>query len=76
MQPPVADYLKTLSRAEVDGIADFLAAAVIGGPASIRAGLEKLQEATGADEMMFVSDIFDPELRLRSLSIAAGVCGG
>lgn len=76
LQPPVADYLKTLSRAEVDGIADFLAAAVIGGPASIRAGLEKLQEATGADEMMFVSDIFDPELRLRSLSIVAGVCGG
>lgn len=76
LQPPVADYLKTLSRAEVDGIADFLAAAVIGGPASIRAGLEKLQEATGADEMMFVSDIFDPELRLRSLSIVAEVCGG
>ena len=76
LQPPVADYLKTLSRAEVDGIADFLAAAVIGGPASIRAGLEKLQEATGADEMIFVSDIFDPELRLRSLSIVAEVCGG
>ena len=76
LQPPVADYLKTLSRAEADGIANFLAAAVIGGPASIRAGLEKLQEATGADEMMFVSDIFDPELRLRSLSIVAEVCGG
>ena len=74
LQPPVADYLARLGRSEVDGIADFLAAAVIGGPASVRDGLEKLQAATGADEMMFVSDIFDPELRLRSLSIVAEVC--
>ena len=30
--------------------------------------------ATGADEIMFVCDIFDPALRQRSLSIAADVC--
>ena len=57
-------------------IADFLGAAVIGGPARIRDGLTALQQATGADEMMFVCDIFDPALRLRSLDIATAVCRG
>ena len=33
------------------------------------------QAASGADEFMFVCDIFDPALRQRSLTIAADVCG-
>jgi alkanesulfonate monooxygenase SsuD/methylene tetrahydromethanopterin reductase-like flavin-dependent oxidoreductase (luciferase family) len=53
------------------GIADFLAAAVIGGPDTVRAGLARLAEITQADEFMLVCDIFDPALRLRSLDIAA-----
>jgi hypothetical protein len=28
-----------------------------------------------ADELIVVCDIFDPELRLRSLAIAAAACG-
>jgi hypothetical protein len=28
-----------------------------------------------ADELILVCDIFDPELRLRSLDIAAAACG-
>ncbi len=74
LQPPVANLLSALSQREIAGISDFLAAAVIGGPERVRQGLEKLRELTAADEMMFVSDIFDPELRLRSLSIVAEVC--
>jgi hypothetical protein len=30
-----------------------------------------LHKTTGADELMLVSDVFDPSLRLRSLDIAA-----
>ena len=49
----------------------FLAAAVIGGPDTVRQGLQALVQATQADELMLVCDIFDPDLRLRSLDIAA-----
>nr|MCU0761782.1 LLM class flavin-dependent oxidoreductase [Hydrogenophaga sp.] len=33
-----------------------------------------LREATEADELVLVSDVFDPALRLRSLTIAAQAC--
>ena len=69
-----ADFLSRLSAQEKAGIQDFLGAAVVGGPDKVKAGLGVLQEATAADEMMIVCDIFDPILRLRSLDIAAGVC--
>jgi luciferase family oxidoreductase group 1 len=71
LPPPVADYLAGLSPQERSAIADFLGAAVIGSPQTVRAGLLALQRATGADEMMLVTDIFDPALRLRSLEITA-----
>lgn len=74
LKPPVADFIQNLHPRERSAIADFLGAAVIGGPERVREGLTALQQATAADEMMFVSDIFDPDLRLRSLEIAHGVC--
>jgi alkanesulfonate monooxygenase SsuD/methylene tetrahydromethanopterin reductase-like flavin-dependent oxidoreductase (luciferase family) len=74
LPPPVAGFMANLRPQERSAIADFLGAAVIGGPARVRDGLTALQQATGADEMMFVCDIFDPALRLRSLDIAAAVC--
>jgi luciferase family oxidoreductase group 1 len=70
---PVADFLTGLHPQERSGIADFLGAAVIGGPDTVRDGLNALKLATGADEMILVSDIFDPALRLRSLEITAGL---
>jgi len=73
LPPPVADYLSGLHPQERSGIADFLGAAVIGGPDTLRAGLTALQQATGANEIILVSDIFDPALRLRSLEITASV---
>ncbi len=54
-----------------EAIHDFLAAAVIGGPDTVRDGFAQLAELTQADEFMLVSDVFDPALRLRSLDIAA-----
>ena len=71
LQPPVENYLAGLQPQERAAIADFLAAGVVGGPATVRSGLHALAEATQADEFMFVSDVYDPQLRLRSLSIAA-----
>ena len=76
LPPPVENYLESLQPHERSAIGDFLGAAVIGGPDSVRQGLAELVEATAADELMLVCDIFDPELRLRSLDIAAAALAG
>jgi len=73
LQPPVQDFAQGLQPQERAAIADFLGAAVIGGPDKVRAGLAALAQATAADEFMLVCDVFDPALRLRSLDIAASV---
>jgi luciferase family oxidoreductase group 1 len=71
LQPPVAGYLESRDHQERAAIADFLAMAVIGGPATVAEHLKKIVDVTEADELMLVCDIFDPSLRLRSLEIAA-----
>ena len=68
---PVAGFMEHLDAQARAAIADFLACAVVGGPETVRAGLQQLANATQADEFMLVSDLFDPALRLRSLDIAA-----
>jgi luciferase family oxidoreductase group 1 len=73
LQPPIEGFLEQQHPQAKAAIADFLAAAVIGGPDTVRAGLMALAEATDADEFMLVSDVFDPALRLRSLDIATEV---
>ena len=64
----LAEQLLPQDRAAID---DFLAAAVIGGHETVRQGFAALLQATQADELMLVCDIYDPALRLRSLDIAA-----
>ncbi|CAM5790174.1 LLM class flavin-dependent oxidoreductase [Ottowia pentelensis] len=71
LQPPQEGFFARLTEAERAGIADFLACAVIGGPQTVRAGLQTLAEQTDCDEMMLVCDVYDPALRLRALDIAA-----
>jgi luciferase family oxidoreductase group 1 len=75
LQPPQADYLASRDAAERAAIADFLAMAVIGGPATVADQLQQIAELTRADELMLVCDIFDPALRLRALDIAAAAMG-
>lgn len=69
LAPPVPGFLDSLGYQERQAIADFLAVSVIGGPDTVRAGLRALASSTQADEFMLVSDVFDPELRLRSLEL-------
>jgi luciferase family oxidoreductase group 1 len=68
---PVHGFLERLDPQARAGIADFLACAVVGGPDTVRDGLQQLANATQADEFLLVSDVFDPALRLRSIDIAA-----
>ena len=67
---PVHGLAEQLLPQERAAINDFLAAAVIGGPDTVRQGFAALLQATQADELMLVCDIYDPALRLRSLDIA------
>ncbi len=70
LQPPVAGFMQNLDPQARDAIDDFLGAAVIGAPSTVQAGFERLAELTAADEFILTSDVFDPALRLRSLSLA------
>ena len=71
LQPPVPDFWSGVGGQARAAIGDFLAAAVIGGPDTVRSGLQRLADLTQADEFVLVSDVYDPALRLRSLDIAA-----
>ena len=71
LQPPTPDFWSQVDERARAAIGDFLAAAVIGGPDTVRNGLQRLADLTEADEFILVSDVYDPALRLRSLDLAA-----
>lgn len=56
-------------------VGQFLGAAIIGGPETVKAELEAFQARTGADELMLNSDFYSQEDRLRSYEIVASVTG-
>jgi luciferase family oxidoreductase group 1 len=74
LPPPVAELpTDAYGRAM---LADSLSCAIVGGPDTVRAGLEAFAARTGADELMVTSNIFDHAKRKRSFSILAEVHGG
>lgn len=74
LQPPVTVMDERWDPAEQHSVEAFLGVAVVGGPERVKAGLSDLVERTQADELMLVTDIYDPALRLRSCDIVAAVC--
>ncbi|MFZ2329025.1 MAG: LLM class flavin-dependent oxidoreductase, partial [Rhodoferax sp.] len=74
LQPPQQGFVASLTERERAAIGDFLGMAVIGGPQTVRAGFEKLQAMTQADEFILVCDVYEPEFRLRALDIAQQAC--
>jgi len=52
-------------------VEDRLDSQVIGGPATVRAGLQSLLDATQADELMLTTLVHDPADRLRSYELLA-----
>jgi luciferase family oxidoreductase group 1 len=71
LQPPVENFLASQDERAQAAIAEFLGMAVIGDAQTVRGAFARLQELTGADEFVLVYDIFDADLRLRALEIAA-----
>ncbi|GEK73062.1 MULTISPECIES: LLM class flavin-dependent oxidoreductase [Halomonas] len=68
-QPPTEHM--DWSPLEQSQVEQFLGAAVVGGPDTVREGLEAFLEATGADELMLHTDVYSLEDRLRSYEIVA-----
>ncbi|MFI8482109.1 LLM class flavin-dependent oxidoreductase [Pseudomonas sp. NPDC078700] len=58
---------------ERNAVGEFFGLAMVGGPEKVRAKLEVLLEQTGADELMFTSDLYDFTDRKRSFEILAGL---
>jgi luciferase family oxidoreductase group 1 len=74
--PPVENFEATLDpyrRAVVD---DALGAAIVGGPETVRRGLDDIIARTGADELMVTANIFDHAKRKRSFEIVAQLRDG
>jgi len=72
-QPPIDDIETYWSPMEKVQAQQMLARSIIGSPETVRAGLEKLIEETGADELMIVSDVYDHHARLQSFEMIAEV---
>ncbi|MFC4274420.1 LLM class flavin-dependent oxidoreductase [Achromobacter aloeverae] len=73
LQPPVDDMDQRWNDWERAAVQQKLGAAIVGGPEKVRRELEALVERTEADEVMIVSDFYDPKDRLRSYEIVAAL---
>jgi luciferase family oxidoreductase group 1 len=70
--PPPVDSMDGLwSEAERYSIELRMGEAVIGGPETVRQKLDAFVRDTAVDEVIFVSDVYDHELRLRSFELTA-----
>ncbi len=74
--PPVADFESRLDPYARVILDDALSCAVVGGPDTVRRGLDEFVKRTGADELMVTANIFDHAKRKRSFEIVAEVHGG
>jgi luciferase family oxidoreductase group 1 len=74
--PPVEDFEARLDPYARAILKDSLACAIVGGPDTVRRGLDDFIRMTGADELMVTANIFDHAKRKRSFEIVAEVHGG
>ncbi|HYC38431.1 MAG TPA: LLM class flavin-dependent oxidoreductase [Usitatibacter sp.] len=73
LQPPVANMDELWNERERYAVASRMALFVVGGPDRVREGLQKIIDATQADELILVSDAYRGEDRLRSFEILSTV---
>jgi luciferase family oxidoreductase group 1 len=64
--PPVDSMEPLWQDWERTAVEEKLAAAIVGSDATVRAGLKTLVQRTGADEVIAVTDTYDPGARLES----------
>ena len=71
MAPPIDDIETYWTAQEKEHAARMLSCSIVGGPETVRAGMKAFLERTRADELMIVSDMFDPAKRFRSFELIA-----
>ena len=69
--PPVENFEAQLDPYARAILEDALGCAVVGGPDTVRRGLDDFIRRTGADELMVTANIFDHAKRKRSFEIVA-----
>jgi len=73
--PPVENFEARLDHYARAILRDAYAVAIVGGPDTVRRGLEDFIRRTGADELMVTANIFDHAKRKRSFEIVAEAHG-
>ncbi len=71
--PPVDSMDGLWQPWEQAAVESKLGAAIVGSNATVKAGIERLLEDTGADELIVVTDTYEPADRLESYERLAGV---
>jgi luciferase family oxidoreductase group 1 len=70
LPPPRPGYQQQLGAPEQAVLRNLLACSAIGSVETVREQMHAFAERTGADELMIAGQIFDPQARLHSYSIA------
>jgi luciferase family oxidoreductase group 1 len=73
LQPPVNEIDGACSKHEKEAVDQRLRYSFVGGPATIKMGLESFLDRTWADEIMAVSHIYEHAARLRSYEILSSL---
>ena len=73
LPPPVDDFDERLTPMDRLGISEMLACTIAGSSETVQTGIARFVAATGADELMVTSQIFDHAARLRSYELTAQV---
>jgi luciferase family oxidoreductase group 1 len=76
LPPPVDDLERRLLPMHRMMIEEMLSCTVVGSGETVRRGLHAFVDATGADELMIASQIFDHAARLRSYELTAAARDG
>ena len=71
--PPVDSMEPIWQEWERATVESKLGAAIVGSDATVKAGMQKLVQETGADELIVVTDTFDPEARRQSYERVARI---
>ncbi len=71
LEPPSIDGEKDWTASERAYVEETVAYSVVGGPGTVKAGLDRVAALTGADELMLSGHIFDHAARVRSFEIVA-----
>jgi len=74
-KPPIDDIETYWSPVEKAQALRMLARSVVGGPETVREGIEAFAGETGVDEIIVVSDVYDHAARLRSFELIAEATG-